>query len=103
MSVHTRARVVLDTAPSAVWDGSQENAPMVVYREWVQVATCDCKVVVGIRIDTQEQATVCCPCEQPAHLQLISRVNDLLRASLAHPTDRLLGEVICEMVDKVYV
>lgn len=103
MGVHTRTRLVNDTAGNMVQNSEDPSAPIVVYKEWAEVIRCGCKVVVGIRIDKQEAATVACPCASPAHLQILSGpFQSKLRASLDDPQDRPAAEVVQDLLEATF-
>lgn len=77
-----------------------QGEPMVVGKEFVEVP-CGCRVCIGLRMDTREIATVATPCGEE-HNQLMTEFQLRMKESLVEPQDRLLVDVIEEMLEKLY-
>lgn len=71
--------------------------PLLVARER-SVLACGCFVAVGLRMDTEEAAVGCCPCERPGHWRLLKQFYLALTDSLVNPTSRPLVDVVDELL-----
>lgn len=66
------------------------------------VAPCGCCCFMGRRIDNGEVATGASACS-PEHHPVIDDFQEKFRASLDNPTDRLLIDVIAEILESSWV
>ena len=71
--------------------------PTLLVNEVVVLERCGCTVFIGARIDTEEVATAAAACTKE-HDALILEFNKRLKESLDDPQERLLGEVIEEVL-----
>lgn len=75
--------------------------PVVLWKDCAE-AECGCRILVGIRLDTQESATVASNCDAPGHFKAMCDFNDLMAATLANPQDRDVVEVACEVLSAAF-
>lgn len=71
------------------------NPPMLVNE--AASLPCGCRVLVGLRLDILEAATMAMPCSG-SHVSLMERFNELLRDSLSAPRSQPLVEVCEELL-----
>lgn len=74
--------------------------PVLVSKERATLP-CGCAVYVGLRVDTKEVATAAIPCKSD-HRVLMEQFNSDLAKSLENPTDRLLVEVVNELLESIF-
>lgn len=64
------------------------------------ILDCGCMAVVGARIDNQETSVAAIPCSD-AHAPMMRRFYDRMAESLDHPQDRLLIDVVDDLMTTV--
>lgn len=102
------AAVVTDYTPDTKVI-SADGYPTLLCR-WKVEMPCKCAVWIGIRLDNQEPATAGIPCWGLHHERMqrfnhhghMQRFNEEMAATLEHPTDRPLVDVVEEVLNRTF-